>query len=244
MKLTWHDAENPNGVGILICPGGGYGGLCSSYEGHDIAAWLGRFGITGAVLEYRVAPYHYPSQLNDVTAAMREVRFEAPSHGIDPGRIGIIGFSAGGHLASTLATHWDPGDPDAAGTLAGVSSRPDFQILVYPVITLGPGTHDGTRDNFLGPFGTPAMIARFSNETQVDRLTPMAFVAHSAQDEMVPVENSRAYVEALRGAGVPVTYHELAEGRHGLGCGSGPYWEEWQAACEAWLRENGLGRFD
>ena len=242
VTLTWHVAENPSGVAILICPGGGYGGLCSSYEGHDIARWLNGFGISGAVLEYRCAPNHHPLPLNDARRAMRIVRRDAPSLGLDPHRTGIIGFSAGGHLACTLATHFDPGDQYApAGSAERVSCRPDFQILIYPVVSMCESiTHAGSRDNLLGPEQTDELRKFLSNERMVTADTPPAFVAHSRKDQLVPVENSRLYVAALEKAGVPVTYHELAEGAHGLGCGNGPHWAEWQAECGKWLTANRL----
>ncbi len=242
VTLTWHVAEKPNGVTILICPGGGYGGLCSSYEGHDIARWLNGFGISGAVLEYRCAPNRHPLPLNDAKRAMRIVRRDAPARGLDPQRIGVIGFSAGGHLACTLATHFDPGDQSApVDSIERISCRPDFQILVYPVVSMCEAiTHGGSRDNLLGPDQTDELRKFLSNERMVTIDTPPAFVAHSRKDQMVPVENSRLYVAALEKAGVPVTYHELADGAHGLGCGNGPYWIEWQSECEKWLKANRL----
>ena len=223
-----------NGIGLVVCPGGGYHMLCSSYEGYDIADWLGGYGITTAVLHYSV-PGHHPKPMNQAQRAIRILRAHAEEFGLRPDRIGIMGFSAGGHVASTAATHVLTADPKGKTREEQVSSRPDFQILIYPVITMGKLTHGGSRDNLLGPAPAPELVELLSNEKQVTPETPPAFVCHSIKDSAVPVDNSRMYVESLRRCGVPAEYLELTEGNHGLGCGKSPLWEAWQKACIEWL---------
>lgn len=224
----------PNGIGVVVCPGGGYGMLCSSYEGYEIADWLGGYGITVAVLHYSI-PGHHPEPMTQAQQAIRLLRARADEFWLRPDRIGIMGFSAGGHVASTAATHIRTADPTGRTNEERVSSRPDFQILIYPVITMGKFTHRGSRDNLLGPDPAPELVDLLSNEKQVTGDTPPAFVCHSIMDTAVSAENSRLYVAALRRCGVPVEYLELTEGNHGLGCGKGPLWKAWQDACLPWL---------
>ena len=233
-------AGKANGVAVLICPGGGYGGLCSSYEGHDIAKWLNGYGVTGIVLQYRLNPYHHPVPLQDAQRAMRLVRLNAPDWQVDPKRIGVMGFSAGGHLAATLGTHYDAGNSQATNAVERQGCRPAFMILVYPVITMGDKGHAGSMVNLLGPNPTQAQRDEVSNELHVTRDTPMAFLAHSIKDSIVPVENSRLFRDALKAQGVPVNYCELHTGDHGLGCGQGEEWALWQAACLKWMQVHGL----
>ncbi len=242
VKIEYYKPENPNGAAVVICPGGGYGCLCSSYEGVDIAKWLNQYGIAGIVVYYSVAEHGlHPRPLQQASLAMRIVRMNAAEHGIDPGRIGIMGFSAGGHLASSLATHYRAGDPAQTQKANHYSSRPDFQILIYPVITMGGKTHAGSRNNLLGDLADdPEMRHYYSNELQVKPDNPPAFVCHAVTDSVVPVDNSRMYVEALRKNGVPVEYVELPRGEHGLGSGTGEDWKAWQDACLEWLKINGL----
>lgn len=230
VTIRYFVPEKPNGTAVLICPGGGYGGLCDSYEGNDVAKWLNKYGVTGVVLRYRVGRDLKTVPFLDVMRAMTLVRLNAGKFGIKPDRIGVMGFSAGGHLASVLATHGS----------SNPQTRPDFQILIYPVITFGEKTHRGSRDNFLGPAVTPAMIKLFSSELQVSKNSPTAFVCHAVTDQLVPVDNSRAYVTALRKKNIPVEYLELPKGAHGLGCGSGPEWKAWQDGCIAWMQKLGL----
>ncbi len=225
---------------ILICPGGGYGGLCSSYEGHDIANWLDQFGIAGVVLKYRLNPYRHPIPMNDAQRAMRLVRSHAAEWGIDANRLGIMGFSAGGHLASTVGTHYDRGIAGAMDVIERFSCRPDFMVLVYPVISMGKVTHGGSRRNLLGDNPSQEMMDNLSNELLVTEDTPPAFLAHSVKDTMVNVENSRLFANALKAKGVAVTLFELPKGEHGLGCGKGDEWASWQAECVKWLKENKL----
>ena len=225
---------------ILICPGGGYGGLCSSYEGHDIAAWLDQFGIAGVVLKYRLNPYRHPIPMNDAQRAMRLVRSHAAEWGIDSNRLGIMGFSAGGHLASTVGTHYDTGKAGDIDPVERFSCRPDFMVLVYPVISMGQFTHGGSRRNLLGDKPSQALMDNLSNELLVTQDTPPAFLAHSVKDTVVNVENSRLFKKAMEAKGRSVTLFELPKGEHGLGCGKGEEWASWQAACAKWLKENKL----
>ena len=235
--ITVHRPDKSNGAAIVICPGGGYGGLVTGPEGHGIAAWLNRHGITGVVLEYRLPAGRPFVPLLDAQRAIRTVRSRAGEWGIDPARIGIMGFSAGGHLASTAGTHFDDGDPNAADAVARVSCRPDFMILVYPVVTMSEKTHGGSRTNLLGPEPSPALIELFSNERQVTAHTPPAFLAHAQDDEPVPPINSKAFYDALQAHKVASEYLALPSGGHGLNGYQGPMWDAWQEKSLAWLAQ-------
>jgi len=235
--LTVHLPEQPNGAAIVICPGGGYGGLVTGPEGHDIAAWLNQHGITGAVLEYRLPAGRPWVPLLDAQRAIRTVRARASQWGIDPARIGIMGFSAGGHLASTAGTHFDEGDAEAADAIAHVSCRPDFMILVYPVVTMRERTHGGTRSNLLGANPTQELIELFSNEQQVTERTPPAFLAHALDDTAVPPGNSKNFYDALRKQKIEAEYLELPSGGHGLNGYRGPMWDAWRQQSLAWLAQ-------
>ena len=229
-----------NGTAVVICPGGGYGALMMSYEGHDVARWLNSQGIAGIVLTYRVSPYRHPAPLDDGQRAIRIVRARAAKLGIDPARIGIMGFSAGGHLAATVGTHFDAGDPKAKDPLDRVSCRPDFLVLVYPVISMGPKGHAGSAANLLGRAPSAELIDWLSNEKQVTGKTPPTFLAHAKTDQMVPSENSALFAAACKANNVPVEYFELERGAHGLGCGKGAEWAAWQAKCSEWFKARGL----
>jgi acetyl esterase/lipase len=233
--------EKATGAAVVVCPGGGYGGL-ADHEGRPIAEWLNSAGISGFVLKYRLGPrYHHPAPLQDAGRAIRTVRARAAEWGIKPDRIGIIGFSAGGHLASTAGTHFDGGRPDAADPIEKVSSRPDLMILVYPVITMGDVTHGGSRNNLLGPSPDPALIALLSNERQVTRETPPAFLVHTTDDAAVPCENSILFASALRKAGVPCELLLFERGPHGFGLGGkDPSLSTWPGLCAAWLKLHGF----
>ncbi|HEY5314902.1 MAG TPA: alpha/beta hydrolase [Pirellulales bacterium] len=234
------DPARANGAAMVICPGGGYGGLVKGAEGHGIAAWLVQHGIAGVVLEYRLPAGRPWVPLIDAGRAIRTVRANAEKWGLDPARIGIIGFSAGGHLASTAATHFDAGDPKSADPVERVSSRPDFAVLVYPVITMGATTHGGSKKNLLGPMPSQKLIELFSNEKQVTDRTPPTFLAHAVNDKAVPPDNSRLFYAALKAHGVPAEYLELPEGGHGLNHYSGPMWTAWQEKSLVWLAAQGL----
>ena len=235
--ITHHKPAKPNGAAVVICPGGGYGGLVTGAEGHGIATWLNRHGITGVVLEYRLPAGRTPVPLLDAQRAIRTVRARAKEWMIDPTRIGIMGFSAGGHLASTAATHFDDGDPKATDVIARVNCRPDFAILIYPVITMGDKTHHGSRRNLLGPDPSAKMIDLYSNEKQVTDKTPPTFLAHAKDDKVVVPENSQMFYAALQAHKVPGQYLELASGGHGLNGYKGPMWDAWQDKSLAWLSE-------
>jgi acetyl esterase/lipase len=223
------------GSSIVVCPGGGYGGR-ANHEGPVVGEWLAKNGVTTFVLRYRVGPkgYHHPIEMGDASRAVRLVRSRAAEWKLDPKRIGILGFSAGGHLASTVSTHFDEGKADATDPIDRASSRPDVQILIYPVITMGPTGHAGSRVNLFGKekANDPALIELLSNEKHVNAHTPPAFVVHAVEDKAVPVSNSDEYVAALKKAGVEVEYIRPEKGPHGFGLK-----DFWTGACVEWLRK-------
>jgi len=227
--------EKADGTAMVICPGGGYGWLAVDPEGHGIAKWLNQHGITGVVLEYRLPCGRPFVPLLDTQRAIRTVRTNAKQWNIDPNRIGIIGFSAGGHLASTAGTHFDGGDPNAAYPIDRASCRPDFAILIYPVVTMGEKTHDGSKVNLLGRDPTPKIVKLFSNEKQVTNRTPPMFLAHAKDDTVVVPENSRMLYEALKAHKVTAEYLELPQGGHGLNGYKGSMWDAWQTKSLKWL---------
>jgi acetyl esterase/lipase len=239
------DAGKATGAAMVICPGGGYGGL-APHEGKGYALWFNEHGITAFVLKYRLgsAGYRHPVMLQDAARALRTVRARADEWKLDPNRIGIIGSSAGGHLASTLLTHFDAGKPDVADSVERVSSRPDLGILCYPVISMGEYTHQGSKNNLLGKDPSPELVKELSNELQVTKETPPTFVWHTAEDKAVPVENALLFAGALRKAGVAFDLHVYERGNHGMGLGSQPYGggerHPWTRDCEFWLRQRGF----
>ncbi|WP_232100771.1 GDSL-type esterase/lipase family protein [Gimesia fumaroli] len=235
VKITVHQPEKGNGAAIVICPGGGYQRLVTGGEGHRIAQWLNQHGITGVVLEYRMPDGRSFVPLMDAQQAIRMVRANAKQWNIDPHKIGIMGFSAGGHLASTAATHFDAGDPQAADPVKRQSSRPDFAILVYPVVSMGTTTHGGSKKNLLGADPSPELIELFSNEKQVTAKTPPIYLAHAVNDKPVPIENSRALYRALQAKRIPSQLLELPSGGHGLNGYKGPMWDAWQKQSMEWL---------
>lgn len=233
--ITVHPPERPDSTAIVICPGGGYGGLVTGAEGHGIAKWLNTNGITGVVLEYRLPKGRSFVPLLDAQRAIRTVRANAEQWGVDRQRVGIMGFSAGGHLAATAATHFDSGKADSTDHVQQQSSRPDFAILVYPVITMNAQTHGGSRRNLLGAAPSPEMLKLFSNEQQVSDETPPAFLAHAVDDKPVPIENSRLFYQALQKHNIPSKLLELPSGGHGLNGYKGPMWDAWQKQSLEWL---------
>ena len=234
--------ELASGAAVIVLPGGGYSHLSDVKEGSDVAKWLNSLGITAFVLKYRLGMrYHEPNQLLDATRAMRTVRMRAKDWGVDPNRIAILGFSAGGHLASTLGTHFDAGKPDAVDVIERVSSRPDLMILIYPVITMGEFTHAGSKKNLLGDNPTPELIRLYSNELQVTKETPPTFLMHTMTDAGVPLENSMAFAAALRKNGVPFEFHIYEQGPHGVGLApTNPYLASWAERCADWLGLHGF----
>lgn len=236
-------SQNKVPTGVIVCPGGGYAHLAMSYEGTDIAKWLNTMGISGFVLKYRLGPkYHHPVELEDAQRAIRYVRAHAAEFGIDPHRIGIWGFSAGGHLASSAGTHFDSGTPNSLDPIDRESSRPDFMILSYPVITFEePYAHRGSRDALLGPNPDPALIELLSNEEHVTKDTPPTFLFHTSDDPVVPVQNSINFYLALRRAGVPAEIHIYEHGRHGVGLAQDmPELSTWPTLLANWLKLRGL----
>ena len=217
--LTYYPPVNPNGAAIVIMPGGGYSFVATNHEGRQIANWLNSLGITAFVLKYRVGPkYRNPIELQDAQRAVRLVRSNAAKFGIESGRLGIMGFSAGGHLASTLATHFDAGNSSAPDAIARVSCRPDFVILAYAVISfMPPYAHQGSVNSLLGDDPDPNLLKELSNELQVTEQTPPTFLFSTGEDSAVPPENSVAFYLALRKAGVPAELHIFEKGSHGVG---------------------------
>jgi acetyl esterase/lipase len=237
------DAAKSTGAAVVVCPGGGYGHLAVDHEGEQIARWFNSLGITAAVLRYRIAPrYHHPAPLTDVSRAIRTVRAKAKQWGLDPARVGVMGFSAGGHLASTVATHFTEGDPKSEDLVERVSSRPDVAILCYPVISfMEPFTHAGSRRNLLGDKPEEALVEEFSNERQVTPQTPPTFLFHTTTDRAVPPENSVVFYLALRKAEVPCELHIFEQGRHGVGLAAeDPALKVWPKLCARWLAGKGF----
>jgi acetyl esterase/lipase len=215
-------SEKATGAAIVICPGGGYGGL-APHEGQGYADYLSAQGITCFVLKYRLGSkgYRHPAMLNDAARAVRLVRAEAVKWKIDPHRVAIMGSSAGGHLASTLLTHFDAGKADATDPVERQSSRPDLGILCYAVITMGEYTHGGSKKNLLGDNPDPKLVELLSNEKQVTKDTPPCFIWHTWEDQAVKIENSLQFAEALRRANVPFDFHVYQKGPHGIGLSEG-----------------------
>lgn len=227
-SITVYKADKPNGVAIIMCPGGGYARLAMNHEGHDMAPWFNAQGITYIVLKYRMPNGHYEVPLSDAEQAIRLVRQHAKEWNIRPDRIGIMGASAGGHLAASLATLYSSNE-----------TRPDFQILFYPVISMVPGvTHGGSRQNLLGNNPSQELEDKYTLEKQVNERTPQAFIMLSADDGAVPPANGIHYFEALLQHQVPATLHVYPTGGHGWGFRDAfTYKRQWTGELEKWLRE-------
>ena len=245
------DSARANGTAVIVCPGGAYGILARRKEGEEPARWLASLGVRAFQLEYRLGPvYRYPVETGDARRAMRWVRAHAEAYRLDSGRVGMLGFSAGGHLAATLATRPEAGDPSAADPVDRFPDRPDFQILIYPVISMAePYAHRASRTNLLGRNPDPAVLDSLSAERHVTARTPPAFIVHAEGDPVVDFANSRAYAEALRKAGVPAEFLAFVKGTHAFGLAAEKNGEPgqaqlatWPARCEAWLR--GLGMLE
>lgn len=233
------DTQKPTGA-VIVFPGGGYSHR-AYHEGEPVALWLNSIGISAFVLEYRVSPYRYPYPLLDAKRAIRYVRYHAKEWNIDPDRIGVLGFSAGGHLASTVGTHFDLGDANSDDPIERISCRPDAMILCYPVISFGEFRHDGSMRSLLGDNPSQDMITLLSNETQVTADTPPTFLWHTANDSGVPVENSLLFASALSKNKVPFELHVFPDGRHGLGLAQEhPQVKVWTKLCEKWLKSIGF----
>ncbi len=243
LTICLPEADRATGAAVIICPGGGYGNLAMDHEGHQVARWLNSFGVAGFILQYRHrgGGYGHPAPLLDAQRAIRTVRSRAKEWRVKPDRIGILGFSAGGHLASTAGTHFDKGRADAQDPIDRMSCRPDFMVLVYPVISFTePFSHAGSRKNLLGPDPDPKLVDALSNERQVTPDTPPTFLLHTNEDSGVPPENSVYFYLALRKAKVPAELHIYAKGQHGFGLGREPAAvATWPARCADWMR--GLG---
>ncbi len=230
--------EGPRAA-VVVCPGGGYN-VRAPHEGEPIARWLAGLGVAAFVLDYRVRPYRHPVPLTDAQRAIRRVRAEAQSWGLD-GRVGILGFSAGGHLAATAATWFDEGAPDAPDPLDRPSCRPDLAVLCYAVTSFTDHCHGGSANTLLGPDAPADLRAALSLHTRVTSRTPPTFLWHTADDAVVPVQNSLMFADALAGAGVSFALHVFPHGRHGLGLAEGdPVVGQWPALCGAWLGEMGF----
>jgi len=238
------DATNATGAAMVICPGGGYGAL-APHEGKDYALWLNQHGITCFVLKYRLGSngYRHPAMLNDAARAVRWVRAHADEFKVDTRRVGIMGSSAGGHLASTLVTHFDSGNAQAKDPVERQSSRPDLGILCYAVISLGEFTHQGSKNNLLGKTPAPELVKLLSNELQVTTNTPPCFLWTTFEDKAVPIENTLLFAGALQKNRVRFDLHIYEQGRHGIGLKDKPPFANphpWAGDCLFWLKVQGF----
>lgn len=234
--------EKPNGTAMVICPGGGYAYLAINKEGHKVAKWLNTLGITAFVLKYRLPSDQIMGEktigpLQDAQESIRYIRRNATKWGLNTKKVGVIGFSAGGHLASTLSTHYND---EVYKVKDSISARPDFSILIYPVISMDEKiTHKGSKDRLLGSSPSEALIEKYSNEKQIDSLTPPTFMVHAIDDKSVPVENSINYFLALKKNSVPSEIHLYQNGKHGFGLGrEGTTSKYWTKQGEEWLQFN------
>ncbi|MFS0880407.1 alpha/beta hydrolase [Bacillus sp. 7586-K] len=226
---------------IIVCPGGGYARR-ADHEGEPVAKWLNRLGISAFVLNYRVAPYKHPVPLHDLQRAIRYVRYHAEKWNLDKQKIGILGFSAGGHLVSTAATQFDSGNKNASDLIERESSKPDLAVLCYPVISFMESYHEGSIINLLGENASTDQRLLLSSERNVSEATPPIFLWHTADDAAVPVENSLMFAQALSKQKVPFEMHIFPSGRHGLGLAEEvPIVNKWTDLCQAWLSKQGFG---
>lgn len=232
---------------VVVCPGGGYAGLAMDHEGHQVAQWLNRLGIHAFILKYRLGSekggnYRHPAPMLDGQRAIRMVRSKAEDWKVDMHRVGVLGFSAGGHLASTLGTHFDVGNDQGPVGIEQQSCRPDFMVLAYPVISFtAPYTHQGSRRNLLGNDPSTELKESLSNDLQVSAQTPPTFLVTTDEDKGVPAENTISFYLALRQAGIPAELHTYQQGRHGLGLGQpGQPFANWPQQCADWFRTNNI----
>jgi acetyl esterase/lipase len=251
-ELTAYRPEKPNGTAVVVCPGGGYGFLANDHEGKQVGEFFTKQGVTAFVLKYRIVTKDRPgplldAPLLDAQRAVRTVRARAKDYDLDPKRIGIMGFSAGGHLASTATTHFDAGKTDG-DDIDKTSCRPDFSILAYPVITMEDGvTHGGSKKNLLGDKPDANLVELYSNEKQVTKEIPPVFIFQTSADTAVVPENAVRFYLACKKAGVPVEMHIYEKGRHGVGLGSDPKWTggeksvaTWPDRLTDWMKARGL----
>jgi len=232
-----------NTPAVIVCPGGGYTNLASNHEGRQVASYLNSLGLAAFVLRYRLGPrYHHPIELGDAQRAIRTLRSKAGEFRLDPARIGILGFSAGGHLAMTASTHFDSGKAESADLIDRAGSRPDFTVLGYPVISMTESwTHQGSKTNLLGNNPNPDLAKSLSGELSVTQETPPTFIFQTNADTTVPAENSVYYYLALRKAGVPAEMHIFEKGPHGVGLANDdPALSEWSKLLANWLRVRGI----
>ncbi|MBL6706901.1 MAG: alpha/beta hydrolase [Planctomycetaceae bacterium] len=237
------DGGKATGAGVVICPGGGYGILAMDHEGHQLAKWFQKNGVAGFVLRYRHSPkYRHPVPMEDAQRAIRYVRAKAEIFGVDAGRIGIMGFSAGGHLSSTVATHFDAGNPEAKDVIDRLSCRPDFAVLCYPVVSLtAPYAHKGSGRNLFGPDADEQTLRTLSNDLHVTAETPPTFLFHTAEDKGVNVQNSLDFFMALKKVGVPSEMHIYQDGPHGIGMApADPAVFGWKDRLLDWMRASGF----
>jgi acetyl esterase/lipase len=227
---------------VLVFPGGGYGNH-APHECEPVARWLNGLGVSAAVVFYRIAPHRHPLPLRDAQRAVRLARAHAAEWQVDPRRVGVLGFSAGGHCAASAGTIFDPGNPDAGDPVERQSSRPDAMILCYPVLTFGEYRHTGCMHNLLGENPPGTLRHELSLENRVTAQTPPTFLWHTTGDAAVPVQNSLLFAEALAFHQAPFALHVFPGGRHGLGlAGSDPYFGTWTACCAQWLERIGFAR--
>ena len=244
-SITFYQPAKPQATGtlVVICPGGGYRALAMDHEGHQVARWLTTRGVAAAIVKYRLGPrYRHPAPLQDVLRAIRLVRSRAAELGVRPDRIGVMGFSAGGHLASSAATLFDLADARAKDGLEAVSSRPDFAILGYPVIVFGADvTHKGSQQHLLGDTPSADLVGLLSTDRQVTAKTPPTFLFHTNEDAGVPPQNSVAFYLALKNAGVPAELHIYEKGAHGVGLAPADReLSTWPDRMLGWMRGRGL----
>ncbi len=239
--LTVYAPSRPNGTAIVLAAGGSYVRVAVGLKGGEITEWLNRLGVTVFVLKYRNAEYGHPAPLRDALRAVRLVRSRATEFGLQPDRVGMLGGSAGGHLAASAGTLFDSDDGKTGAPLDQISGRPDFLILIFPVITMqDPSVHALSRRSLLGEHPTDEMKHRLSVDEHVTNRTPPAFLVHSSEDTTVPVENSLLFYQAMRRAKAPIEMHLYPRGPHGSGLAPelGPT-AEWPRHCESWMRFNG-----
>lgn len=242
LTVYYPAVDRPNGTAVIVCPGGAYSILSYDREGIQYAHWLSTLGVTTFVLKSRLKEYGHPAPLQDVLRAVRYVRSHAAEFKIDPARLGVMGSSAGGHLAASAGTLFNHPDGKTGAAIDAISARPDFLILMYPVISMVDGVaHQGSRENLLGKHRTPEMLALASLENQVTSTTPPTLLIHTQEDTTVPIENSIRFFQALTRAHVPAEFYAFEHGSHGMGMKDGfGTSSDWPKRAEEWLRNRGL----